>query len=1360
MSDFEPQHPGIYIREKVLPASLTVTAAAKQLGVGRPAFSNLLNGNAALSPDMAARLQKAFGCDSEDLLRRQASYDRAQFQAREPSIIVRAYAPSILAIKAIQVEAWAERIDARHEFAALLRRLVYSTGEGLTQLDFPAFENAQRHGWDGFVQAEAATPWIPLGASGWEFGVNQNPAQKAEHDYKARTAEISVTERAQQTFVFVTPRFWAGKTAWVAAKMAEKKWKAVRAYDASDLEQWIETSVPAQAFFAERLPHQDSNLLDLEAAWRNWANATKPPLSKSLFNFVAATAANRLSQWLSQPPTQPFIVVADSAAEGVALLTCAFGAGALEDGRAAERAVVVKSPVAMAKLSAATFDFIPIIDSADVEAAAGNVFSQHHTIVVTHRNGVQDNADFTIDLVDDETFRRGLGEMGFGHIDIERLDRESGRSLTVLRRRLSPLPAIRSPLWAHDADVAKGLVPLMLAGAWDSTSSADRAVIEAMTDRRYEEVEATVAEWVGESDSPLWSIGHMRGVVSKTDAFYAVQRHLTVAHLQRFFDVARIVLAEADPALDLPNDQKWAAGIYGKTRRHSSTIRRSLCETLVLLSVHGDNLFRSRLGFDVIRHVNSLIRELLTPLDGATWQSQQQDLPRYAEAAPEVFLELLDNDLHNPEPKIHALFQPTDSGPFSRPGRTGLLWALETLAWNPAWLSQVVDLLAKLAEIKIDDNWINKPEGSLDSIFRCWMPQTAAPVEVRIAVLEGLCRRHPTVGWRVCLNIFDIRHSIGHHSARPQWRPDASGAGEVVSGEETYKVARRALDIALAWPRHNEHTLGDLTERVASAPDDQDAIWSAIEGWLATGPSDASKAKLREQIRQSTMVRPPKRWRKSERAASLRARKVFEMLKPLDLVWRHNWLFAQHWVQESAAELLNEDLDYSQREARIEKLRCEALTEVWKALGLDGVRQLCRLGDASSVIGYILAKILTPNEIEDVIVGMVEGPIGTPSEEECLAGLLWQLPPEERAKIYDLACLANADGNRFSAEGVHRLMMHSPFRAETWSRLAELPASERARYWSEVLPRPLFHETPDEINQATEELLAAHRPRAAFAAVHMAFGALTTDHLIRLLTDVALVDVEHTGHYPLSQHDISSAFEVLSGRSGLDQDAMARLEFLYIDGLRHTRHGIPNLERQLAESPSLFIQALAMLYHRPDGNEDPPELQATNREVAQRRARSAYSLLSEARRLPGTNDKQELDGRKLREWITGVRTLARDYGREEIAEGQVGQLLAHSPIGIDGIWPHETVREVLEELGTNKMASGMMIGRLNARGAVWRGSGGGRERNLAQTYRDASLAVAAEYPFTARLLNELALSYDRDAAWHDDRARVEKRLHI
>src|ERR1700680_1110446 len=64
---------GEYIRQHIIPAGMSVKEAASRLGVGRPALSNLLNGNAALSPDMAVRLEKSFGAGSPETPRHASS---------------------------------------------------------------------------------------------------------------------------------------------------------------------------------------------------------------------------------------------------------------------------------------------------------------------------------------------------------------------------------------------------------------------------------------------------------------------------------------------------------------------------------------------------------------------------------------------------------------------------------------------------------------------------------------------------------------------------------------------------------------------------------------------------------------------------------------------------------------------------------------------------------------------------------------------------------------------------------------------------------------------------------------------------------------------------------------------------------------------------------------------------------------------------------------------------------------------------------------------------------------------------------------------------------------------------------------
>ena len=85
-----PPHPGLSVRYDCLePLALTVTEAAKVLGVSRQALNNLINGKAGISPEMAIRLDKAFGGGADTWLRLQAAYDLAQAKRQAGKIKVR-----------------------------------------------------------------------------------------------------------------------------------------------------------------------------------------------------------------------------------------------------------------------------------------------------------------------------------------------------------------------------------------------------------------------------------------------------------------------------------------------------------------------------------------------------------------------------------------------------------------------------------------------------------------------------------------------------------------------------------------------------------------------------------------------------------------------------------------------------------------------------------------------------------------------------------------------------------------------------------------------------------------------------------------------------------------------------------------------------------------------------------------------------------------------------------------------------------------------------------------------------------------------------------------------------------------------
>ena len=1347
----KPAHPGAFIREGVIPSDMSVTEAAKRLGVGRPALSNLLNGKSSLSPDMAAKLEKAFGADGRKLLEHQAVFDRNHRSGDAKAIAVRAYVPGFLTIEARQIHGWAEgNLDARHLLPVLLRKLVHSTGDDLRQVDFPGYDNAERRGWDGWIEAGAATPWVPEGKSGWEFGANREPRRKAEHDHAARLASISPVERAECTFVFVTPRNWPGKSEWAKDKRATGDWKDVRAFDASDLEQWLEQSIPAQIWLAEQLDRLADGFETLDRCWQRWAEASDPQMTPAMFQSSITARRDTFSKWLERPSERPFVVAADSRDEALAFLACLFR----DDGIAArwrELTAVFESTKALRKLAASAAPFLPIVHTDTAERELAAVYRQRHCIAVRPRNAVDSEPDVALDLLDHGAFEKALAGMDIEGNEADRLARESGRSPTILRRRLSHVPAIRTPEWAGDGGIARGLIPMALIGAWHDGSRADREVLSFWGNGGYERIEEDIARLLQLDDVPVWSIGQYRGVASKIDALFAIGGYMTRQNLEDFFFLAEHVLSETDPALELPEDRRWAAGLYDKVRDHSAALREGICETLVILSVHGNHLFRARLGIDVEGCASSLVRKLLTPLTLDKLLSHDGDLPSYAEAAPDEFLGLMEEDLQQPQPVVLGLLKPVESGAFDRCLRTGLLWALECLAWKH--LGRVSAILALLSRTAIDDNWVNKPNASLDAIYRSWMPQTAAPLRERMQALETLTKRFPDVGWRICIAQLDSGPRMGFHSYSPRWRSDASGAGRPVTPEEHHEFTRKALGLALAWPKYSEKTLGDLVERIYEIPDeDQVKVWNLIDGWTESEGDEKARASLRERIRQFAFTRWSRRCDLNDGTGD-RARVAYEKLQPVDPVVCHTWLFVSYWIELSDDDLQDEDVAQGKDVERIRDLRVTAMKEIWEECGFDGVKALLSGGGIPEVTGSFLAlNIVDASARIDFLQECLSGGGGMEKEMDgCIKGFLWSVDDEVRKKIL-LAAVEDMDTDR-----IVRLLRCAPFGQDTWDLLDQHGGGVRDRYWREVVPE-WSRQSEAELNDLVDRLLDAKRPHAALGTVHLDWPKIETGRLKRLLRAVATEDTEPVVH--LEAHYISEALDSLDGRTGVTRDEMAQFEFMFLGALDHGKHGIPNLERHIAENPMSFVQVLAFMSKRDDGKEDPPGWQIEDPERGAGLASAAYRLLSRIRHIPGTSADGEIHTETLCAWVVEVRRLCAEYGRAEIGDQYIGQLLSRGPAEKDGVWPHPSICDAMERIASPKIRRGFIIGVRNGRGVTTRaiGEGGAQERELAAKYRRWAEQRAFDYPYVSSILEGIASGYDRHATREDDEAKVEKRL--
>lgn len=1364
----EALHPGRFIKTNVIPKGMSVKKAAELIGVGRPALSNLLNGNAALSPDMALRLEKAFGVKRDVLLQKQAAYEEAQTRQRENEVAVRAYVPPFLAIKANDIETWASHnIPARIRLSVFLRTLVHSTGVGLTKVDFPGNDDAERVGWDGYLEATEGTPWVPAGASGWEFGTNQDIKAKAEKDFAKGVKALSKSEREKITFVFVTPRRWPGKDTWAANARTKKQWKDVRVYDASDLEQWVEQSLAGQTWFANETVRPSQGVRSLDKCWSEWAEVANPPLTGALFSSAIDAARRMVLSRLSKSPDGPTVIAADSVEEALAFLSQLLSeSGGTELAAYRDRVLIFDQPGVLPRLAHETQNFIPVVFRRDVERELAPLTKSMHCIVVYPRNATNAEAHVVLEPVSHETFRTALEGMKFDRDKISRLANASGRSLTVLRRQLSNVEAVRTPEWAADNDTAARLVPFLFVGAWNSSSETDREGLALLAGRAYEELEQECQILARLNDAPVWSIGTYRGVISKIDLLYAISGAITAADLKRYFSLARMVLGEDDPALDLPEDERWAASVHGKSREFSGAFREGISETLVLLAVHGNNLLKSRLGIDTEIEAARVVQDLLpTPLSTRTLEANDRDLPTYAEAAPNAFLSILERDLKTEQPAVLGLLRPVDSGMFGRsPSRTGILWALEGMSWNPITLPRAALILARLAQVEINDNWVNKPTHSLESIFRAWMPQTAASHEVRLGVVKTLAERFPDVAWKICIAQFGNHHQTGDYSHKPRWRPDGYGFGEPFpTWGPVIAFMREMVEMALNWKEHTVSRLCDLIERLHDLDDKSQArVWELVKSWAARG-SDADKAALRETIRVAIMSRRGVRRSKKGDAAALNAaaRAAYAVLEPTDLLNKHAWLFRDTWVEESADELESEEIDFRKREQRISKLRTEALREVLAQLGLEGIFQLAERGKAPWQVGWLVASTVLPEDeqskfLHAALKRLLSSDAEMFARKNLISGALHSMGEERRVALLEEA-IKQVGGE----EGV-RLLLVAPFRHSTWTIVDKLDATQREAYWKDVGADWVPH-SDAENNEAVERLLAAKRPRAAFACIRLQPEKIEASLVFRVLSEMAKGGDDQPGQYQLEQYNVEQAFKWMNGSTDLTIEQKAGLEFAYIDVLAQPwsgreGYGIPNLERYVEGHPEVFIQAIVWTYKRKDGGKDPAEWNVAPEDV-QRFAERGYKLLEAVERIPGHDDLGELQADRLAKWIRSVRDACREMGRAEVADISLGKLLSSATEGQDGVWPCEPVRQVMEEIQSEKISQGAHMGLYNARGAHWRGEGGDQERELATQYRKWAEALQYSHPFvSSTLLMDMAKAYEHEASREDTEAGIRRRM--
>jgi len=1261
-----------------------------------------------------------------------------------------------LFVSADSLRNWAEKLPSRSVLPHIVRRLILATGSGISELDFPANESVQRPGFDGVVDCTDGNAWLPAGRSVWELSTEDGVRGKAQGDFDKRTIDSKTRtpkeEQKRSYFVFLTPRRFNQKAEWAAeqANLPECHWRGVRAYDADDIEQWVEAA-PAgiQAWLGRKLGVRPDGVVDLAEYWSSISTCTEFSLTPDVFIAGRIKIVQQMEDWLTKDASQ-LAVVSRSPIEVIDFFAATVAATPIEQRERIEAcSVLVRNREAWQTIVDSIAPSNLVVDpSIELEAneVARAIRAGHRVLMAVDPILFAENRDTEMPMASKFELANALEKSGYSRGRSEQLARSSGGSIAILKHRLAPSGTKRVPSWASEVS-SEAITASLLLGGWKDQES-DVAMFAEIAGRPYSECHIDIQRMTSGRDPLLLHAANKWRLISKDFAWSLFEDRVSLAAIERFESLAIEILADDDPRFHLPEKERLYANIHGHIPKYSATLKQHVAETLAFLGAFGGRLIVSS-SISIEASVNKIVSSVLSPdVSWHRWASLGSRLTLLAEAGPNVFLRAVKDDLQKSDPELGKLLHEEEDAMFGRCNHSGLLWALEGLAWPQEHVGEVIEFLLKLVERDTESKkWGNRPSGSIAEILSYWMPQTTVGVDGRVKLLDLMLRIAPETARQILLKLLPSQSGgVSMPTHKPHWRDWANDwvAGATRQDSMTFITATAERIIRLAggdvdrWCELLNH-LGQLPYTT------REQFLHELGAFAASEHTDAERRRVSEIL--SAQINQHRHFRDAEWSVPKEMldelETALEELKPKSAVMRNAWLFAQwpdrFYERGGSAE---------ERDKALETARVDAMKEILEEDGFSGVEQLANVSESPYTVGWALANA-TSDQFFDSMIPAVIG--GQPKERDFAAGFIWKQYWPDNWEWVDNA-LDQCTDERTTVN----LLLALRFHPNIWDRAAERGDDIANIYWAECRAFNPQLEL-EAVSFAVETLLIHLRPVDAMDVLSFALHnklRIESDLLCRSLEALLELPKAESGRQiqRMDSYHIQEIIAELQPRDDIAESRMIHIEWHFIRMLdEHSGHSPKTLHKHLATSPEFFHEVLSACFRsrtEPDDEQEKPS------EHGKYMAEHAFHLLHEWNQTPGTQENGGIDEKQLQSWCAKARELATASGRIEVCDVQIGEMLSRNQLtDDDGAWPCRAIRNIIETVGTDSIRSGLSCGIRNSRGVVSRGEGGAQERDLTAKYRALADRFRFDSPVTAGVLEGVAKSYASEANWWDEREK-------
>lgn len=885
----------------------------------------------------------------------------------------------------------------------------------------------------------------------------------------------------------------------------------------------------------------------------------------------------------------------------------------------------------------------------------------------------------------------------------------------------------------NDHQSASELTLACLVGSWDEKYTADKSILSKFAHLEYEKWILKLRDILQYPESPVEFKNGIWRIKDRKKLWQNLSSRIFDDHIDMLKECAVLVLSERDPKFELPKEERYASSIYGKVLNYSPRIRTGLAESLALLGCSPEALYNCSLNKAETSSILT-VREIFKDADWVLWASLSDLLPLIAEAAPDEFLNAVENHLQQEHTPFKEIFAQEGSGITGWNYITGVLWALETLAWEETYLVRVTILLGELANIDPGGNWANRPSNTLRSIYLPWLPQTTASIEKRKVAVKTLDKELPNISWDLLISTLPNVHQVSSYTRKPTFRNSIPADwNEKVTNIDYWKQVEFYAELAVEKAKDNLARLDKLIDNLDNLPKKAfENLLSHLSSIKITSQSDEIKINIWNSLADFTSkhrLYSDAKWALPSGILE-KIDTVAEKLKPKDPLYYYARLFTSRDV-----DLYEARGNWEEQDRKLDVRRQKAVKDILDIGGINNILNFLNNVDSPEKVGSAFGAFSDQLIDQKLLPFYLD--TGDRKVEQFISAYVWRKFHLNRWSWVDKMI-----STPWSKTQLARFLTFLPFTLETWKRVSEKLSDSESLYWEKTNVNP-YHSDGD-MTIAIDKLIEYRRPRAA---IYCIFKTVYDKKPLDITRSIAALKAGLNSQEPINTMDsyhITEIIKALQQDSSVSEDELFNVEWSYLPLLdEHTGVTPRTLEFRLASDPRFFCEVIRLIYRSKKIQEqEEKETPEQNENII----KNAWDLLYKWRTPPGTQRDGSFDEQQFTIWLKFVLEKCKETGHLEVALINTGKILYYSPSDAGGFWINKTVAEALNRKDTDEIRSGYRTEVFNSRGFHMVDPTGKPEFELAEIYRKRADETENDgYQRFAVTLRQIAESYEDEA---------------